>query len=613
MTVSGSLRRLAGNRWVPLVDLILVVVSGLAWILIPRFAIWFTLLAFLSWGVKIFAGRLAFHRTPFDWFIAIFLITAWIGYWAAYDKTAAWTKVWLIVTAVLLYYTLGEQPTQNLEILSILSFGFALGLSIYFFLTDDFTGSRGGISTWWMSHRPQVHWPAIHPGYTAGLLILTSVFAFYWLWNIRKKAVRGFNLLTNLFLSLGIGTIIWAFLLSMSHEVWAIAIGVLAISIAQKVPTLAEHIAKPRMRSAFPILVLVGLAALIFLFYLGPARASADTSLRDYGDNSRAELFARSAYFLADYPILGGGLASFPGLYSKYILAIPNYYFVDSYNIFLDVAIEQGLIGGLAFALIYLGSIWLVSRTIVSAPLPQIRLLSWLALFALVVTVIHGLFYDYLYNGDGTLLLLFPVGISMISVKNLDNPVDSTTQLDKTSFLWNEANSRRMFAVFLLGIVTILTLNINKMASIWYANLGAVQMSQVELQKFPTNGWAGFEIVPALEGAQDSLRSAVEYDPSNETANYRLGIIFMLRQNFEVASQYLEAAQAKAPNHRGIIKSLGYCYVWLGNLDAAQLLLAKIPEAQTELDAYVGWWATHGRPDLSEKASMMAARLESSR
>ena len=66
----------------------------------------------------------------------------------------------------------------------------------------------------------------------------------------------------------------------------------------------------------------------------------------DYGRNSRAELLGRGAYFLVDYPITGAGLTSFPGLYSQYMLVIPYFYFTNSHNLFLDVAIEQGVTAG---------------------------------------------------------------------------------------------------------------------------------------------------------------------------------------------------------------------------------------------------------------------------
>ena len=39
-------------------------------------------------------------------------------------------------------------------------------------------------------------------------------------------------------------------------------------------------------------------------------------------------------------------------------------------------------------------------------------------LFALLVTIVHGLFYDYLYNGNGTALLFYPLGMAMTGVVN---------------------------------------------------------------------------------------------------------------------------------------------------------------------------------------------------
>jgi len=86
----------------------------------------------------------------------------------------------------------------------------------------------------------------------------------------------------------------------------------------------------------------------------------------------------------------------------------------------------------------------------------------------------------------------------------------------------------------------------------------------------------------------------------------------MLRRDFASAAANLEAAHQAIPNHRGVIKNLGYCYVWLGDIDKAQKLLDQIPEAQNEMKVYIWWWDTQGRPDLSENASSMVARLNTS-
>jgi thioredoxin-like negative regulator of GroEL len=146
-------------------------------------------------------------------------------------------------------------------------------------------------------------------------------------------------------------------------------------------------------------------------------------------------------------------------------------------------------------------------------------------------------------------------------------------------------------------------MNYKEIHARWYANLGAVQLSKVELNGYPNTGWSGQEIVPLLTDSEASLHSALQLDPDNRTANYRLALISMLKCDFSSATKNLEAALALAPNHRGIIKSLAFSYVWLGDDEKAQLLLLQIPEARDELDVYAQWWVMQGRIDLSEKAS----------
>jgi tetratricopeptide (TPR) repeat protein len=221
-----------------------------------------------------------------------------------------------------------------------------------------------------------------------------------------------------------------------------------------------------------------------------------------------------------------------------------------------------------------------------------------------MVTILHGLFYDYLYSGKGTALLFYPIGMAMIGMGNQTRSVEQAFQTPRIL-----SSSFRVVIGPLLIVVAVLALNVPRIVPLWYANLGAVQMSQAELKDFPTNEWLTSEIVPHLELANNSLQSALQYEPHNQTANYRLGLISILRQDFETGAANLETAFRVAPNHRGIIKSLGYCYVWLGEMDKAQTLLDKIPEAGHEMEVYIWWWGTQGRPDLSEKATQMVSRL----
>ena len=591
-----------------LAELLLIVLSGVIWAFNPELGLWFTLLALLPCWFRFIIREPLFKRTPFDWLMAVFLITTWIGYWAAFNKEAAWIKAWLIVTAVFLYYAICAQSKRNLEVLSQFSFFLALAISLYFFFAHDFTVNSGRIASWWMDFRPHIGWPAIYHGYVSGLLVVTSLFACYWLRKIRQISFRTLIIPIKLLLILGIGVVLWAFVLTASRGVWATIACGLGIWFVWEIITSGRLKDNPSARSLFPFIVMVYLAAIIVFLYLGPARLDEVSSQVNYATNSRAGLFDQSAYFLLDFPLTGGGLNSFPELYSQYILIVPTFYFINSYNMFLDVAVEQGILGGLAFIYIYLGSIWFVSMKILSTQSQQMRFFNWLSLFALIFIVIHGMIYDYLYNGLGTLLLFYPVGVSMVGVLNGDSSGKEVITPEKKS-LSIKRYAPLMMILPVLCIAAILTSNLNRTLSIWYSNLGAIQMSQVELKHFPTNKWATAEIVPQLEGAEASFRSALLYDPDNLTANYRLGLISMLRQDFESAAMSLETAYQAAPSHRGIIKNLGYCYVWLGEEEKAQAFLEQIPEAQSELNNYVWWWDDQGRADLSANASQSASSM----
>lgn len=571
--------------------------------LVPRLAIWFTLIALFPWLLRLLGGRPPFQPTPFDLLLVIFLITAWIGYWAAYDKSSAWIKLWLIVNAVLLYYALSSQPRRNLGWISFLCFCLASAIAIYFFLTYDFTGTRSGAALWWMTHRPKVDWPELHHGNASGLLLISSIFALNWLWGLRNISAGAASTVLKVLLVVGIGLISLAFLLTISHGIELGILGAVGFWMLWRSSIWARSLAGGN--SVFPILVLTYLTLLIVFVYLGPAKAPADLAPNAYGTNSRAELLERGAYFLADYPITGAGLNSFPGLYSQYMIVIPYFYFSNSYNLFLDVAVEQGLLGGMVLLMIYVGCIWLVSQRIITAVTNESRTVNWISLLALLVMMVYGLFYDNLYDGNETALLFFPLGMAMIGLVKRNR---SGERFIESPGALNLA----MITLPLLALILVIGVSIPKLTSRWYANLGAVQMSESELEKFPTNQWATSEMGSRLEQAQSTLQTSLHYDRRNETANYRLGLISMLRRDYASAAAYLETALQAAPNHRGIIKNLGYVYVWLGELDKAQALLGRIPEAQDEMKVYIWWWGTQGRPDLSENASMMVSRLNTS-
>ena len=597
------LRRIVSNHWFALVDLFLVILSGLLWIFWQKIGVLPTIaIALVPLAIRLIAGTAPLRRTPFDWLVTIFLLTAWVGYWAAYDRGAATSKVWLIVLAALLYYALAAQPGENHEWVCALLFCVGLGVSLYFFLTQDFVALPrklelvNRIGRWVMDVIPRSEWTPIHPNYVAGIATITTPFIFY----PASKLVKRKTLISNFLLLVivaGLGVALFAILMATSRGVIMAIASAFGIWILWKIVDLNGSRLWLHREAVFPTFVVICLCAVVLFLYVGPARSgSVFSNQYYYGTGSRGELFERSIFLLSDFPFTGGGLGAFPGLYSYYMLGIPNFNVPNSHNLFLDVGIEQGLLGGLAFLILFLISIWFTAREIAKSDTPQAHIFGWLTLFALVIAFVHGLVDDYLYNGSGTILSLALAGLAVTL------QTESSKRASQTNY--------RLPGFMALVLISLLLLNLNKVRAIWYANLGAVQMAKVELAGFPTNEWTDPSILPELEQADGSLHSARQVDPTNRTANYRLGLISMLGGDFSSASAYLERAQQVAPNHRGIIKALGYCYVWLGNTEKARFFLSKIPEAENELGVYTWWWGIQGREDLSQKASFMISELE---
>ena len=177
------------------------------------------------------------------------------------------SRVWLIFSAILLYYALSTQPKQNLIFLSFLSFCFALALFLYFCLTYDFAGRSGGFAIWWMNYRPHVDWPAIHPGYVSGLVLISAILAFYGLWNTSKKYLGSAGVVMQLFLIIGMGMVALVFVLTLSRVDRSYRLGGWSgLWVLWRISILSGS--NVRVRSVFPVLVLSYLVLLMTFAYL---------------------------------------------------------------------------------------------------------------------------------------------------------------------------------------------------------------------------------------------------------------------------------------------------------------------------------------------------------
>jgi hypothetical protein len=573
-------------------------------------------------GIRLCAGRSLFRRTLFDVALLLFGLTSLVGVWAAYSREAAWEKFWMLLLALCWYYAIASQPQENFWGLSALLGLCGLWLSLNFLLVYDWRELPADfrliyrIGLAWMRMRPTLPGETLSANAMAG--VLASLFPITLALGIAAWRQRRLLRWAWLWLAWGAlcaGVMALTITLTSSRGAWAALAAGLGFWLTW---ALGEKLLAVRLERQKFAMLAGGVVSLLSIGALLALSGSLERILNLVPGlptgQSRLGIDALTLPLIGDFPFTGGGLGAFPGLFSQYMLVIPSVMFRYAHNLYLDVAVEQGLLGLLMLLVIWAGSAVLLLRSPEGDPVkPGIDLLRQAALVSLIVMAIHGVVDDPLYGESGTPLIWVAAGLAVFV-----HPQARTLRhlLPSKLIRWSGLPGVRRRIGWAAGLLALLiavggALAWRPLAAGWLANLGAVRMAQVELRDFPSNEWLEPQVAEELGDAQRLLEQAVSLAPADRTANHRLGLIALLRQDFSTAIAHLQLAHRADPRHRGVVKNLGYAYVWVGEYDRAQALLAGLPEAHIELGYYVDWWAFHGRRDLAQRAKFMADRLSS--
>jgi hypothetical protein len=376
----------------------------------------------------------------------------------------------------------------------------------------------------------------------------------------------------------------------------------LALEVARKLSERAEVSA----RVGWSILVAVcGLTAAGLAIVVGPERLQASLAgIENLG--SRFEIYRGGWDLLPDFFLLGGGLGSFSGLYSRYILGIQVPLFTHSHNFYLDLVLGQGLAGLVSGLVVIFLSGQAAFRRLGGVGSSD-RILVLAAIVALLAPLLHGLIDDPLYAAPTAFFLFVPAGVA---AQGSFKPVQFSRSPTSTG---SGSPSRKAYLGLLLtavsfGLVTGFVARKN-LAAVVVANIGAVQMSRVELAGWPDGDPTTDGTEHPLSAFDETFKRALTLDPNNRTAHHRLGLLAVASREFGQAVFHLEQALALRPSHRGIRKELGMSLVWLGRYEQAASLLESIPESSSELRIYSWWWETQGRPDLAARAATAAQMI----
>lgn len=613
------INRYLHHRWFPIVDLSLALLAGLLWLkggaVLGGAAL---VLALLPWAMRAASQEPLFARTPLDWPMLLFLLTAVMGLWTAFQMEAAVEKFGIVLGAIFIFYALAGQSRRDVWLVSAL-FGFVgAAFSLYFLLTNnwgaqtaDYFGPIRSVGLLVMRVRPSLPLPIFHPNIIAGILAVLLPFPLASLWYVWQKG----NLKWTVLNGLAAAAMLVGLLMTGSISAWfALAAGFSIWLWWLLSGWLEKRLSRPQTAVFLSGLLLGGLVGIGAILLLLPQIASLSGSVAQ-----RLDLGRQTLYLIDDFSITGSGLASFPALYSEYIRVVP-FFFVLYSNLFLDVWLELSLLGLLALLLLIGISFWLLLTSRIPPAAAgdaagqaskrnrkwsrrELYLFRWAAFISLFVLTLHGLTDDALFGGQGTPFLFVPMGMVVLVSRK------ESRYRRKLTF------SRRK----VIGVVTAVSLLLvfafalrRPLLARWYANSGAAEMARIDLSIWPTNEWSASWSVFPYEGAVEKFNRALIYNPQNRTAHQRLGMIWMDAREFDKAVSHLEIAYQLSPEHRGIQKTLGYSYVWQGDYAGASAVLSNIPERLMEMQGYKQWWSAHQQPDLSAKAGQMAANLRQS-
>jgi tetratricopeptide (TPR) repeat protein len=308
----------------------------------------------------------------------------------------------------------------------------------------------------------------------------------------------------------------------------------------------------------------------------------------------RLTVWRNSLDLASDYPFTGLGLGNFEMAYSSYVLLVQVPHTAHAHNLFLDIWLEQGLLGLLAFGALVLNAIW------IHKSISRWRLA---ALASLTVILLHGLVDDafYGYGGWAIPLLFLPLAV-------LTDPVVLSVTMTRAEPPAIRVRPATMFysaAVILVGGSFFLP----GVRAAFQANLGAVAQTQAELSVFHWPEWPFQDAVRRspqvnLAPAIAHYQAALALDPANVTANRRSGQIELSFQQYDAARRHLLAAYAVAPHQRATRQLVGECYAIAGDVEQAAVLWKTIDVGQQQLQLRE-WWYTYSLKD-QERAARVA-------
>lgn len=573
------------STWLPYFDLFCAIGAGGMWYLRPELGPWPLLLGCLPWLERLFTNGRLTRRTPYDLPLLLFLLTAGLSVWAAYDRPAAFAKFWVIVGGVLIFYAVANYREKGSEPFWLLAF-FGAGVTLYFLATNDWATYPGKLAIVTRIGQaiqgmiPAVPGHRLHPNVVGGILATTIPCGGAAIWQAVHQRQRGITF----FLAVVWAVTLFGLFMTTSRGAWlAVAAALAAAGLWWLFGQFGSAQHSHWLFNG--LLVLAGLGT-ITLFVTRPEL------LRLFGDSNRPELMRNSLILIQEYPLIGAGLDGYLMLYSTYSFLIHVGFSVHAHNLFINVAIEQGLPGLLALLWLawLIGYGWWQETGRGGSVRPGIAVAG----LTLLILCVHGLVDDPLYGSRAVLLLFMPMAFA---VPSAPSPSPTTRPARQQALGW---------ALAATGLMMLLLFGGRSLAATWFANLAAIEQSRIELGVYAWPEWPvqdevrrQFDLTQPITLYQRALSLA----PANAAANRRLGQIELSLAQYDQALMHLEQAYMATPWDNATRQLYGEALIVTGRVNegAAQWSTVNNSEQQLILRAF---WYEH----IGDTARLQAIR-----
>ena len=513
------------------------------------------------------------------------------GTLVAYDA-AALLIVGLLVAWLLAWLARAIEPTTLVGLVGVGAALAAGALSSFWLLSNNWAAESGSVAALntlgrqWQSVRPSLGWEdAINDNVLAGGLgVLMPLAVGGLIWAARRP--RLWQVLLWLLVAPALLLALAATALSDSRGAWLaliVAAGVGVYLAARR--SLARRLGPVILAGDIALVVFIALPALLIGAALvlpgfdgGPLGSGAVGGTA----TSRVTLWREGLGLIGDYRFTGAGLGNTMMVLSSYVFILHVGFLGHLHNLFLEMALEQGLPGLIAYVCLAATAVASLIRAYHRRTLRSGLLGA--AAASMTVLYVHGLVDAGLYVSKLAPLVFLPIGVAWAA---------SATARPRERQRWQHAAAGLALATVPLLLVLALFAWPGARGA-FQANLGAVTQTKAELSQYRWPEWpiqdalrrsSQIDLAPAIQ----RYSAALAADPNNVTAHRRLGQIALSQGDWVGAQRHLEAALRLAPEQNATRMLLGEVYAMTGDPTAAAALLRTVDAGAGQLDGRA-WW-----------------------